>query len=139
MVTVALFEIDDTSGIPIWVQIRNRFAYLIDSGYYKPGDQLPTSRSLAAELSVNYHTCNKAYTALDYDGYISSRRGRGVFVIERENGGQGDTTYAAMIEECVRRCMDLGMSAEDVERTFQQVFEKVQRQKGSSNGPRNNE
>ena len=39
---VALFEINEKSSIPIWLQLKNRFIYLITSGYYKPGDQLPT-------------------------------------------------------------------------------------------------
>ena len=32
--SVALIEVDDASGIPIWVQVRNRLMYLIDSGHY---------------------------------------------------------------------------------------------------------
>ena len=31
---VALIEVDERSGIPIWVQLRNRLMYLIDSGHY---------------------------------------------------------------------------------------------------------
>ena len=29
-----LFEVDEDSGIPIWIQLRNRLTYLIDSGHY---------------------------------------------------------------------------------------------------------
>lgn len=28
----------------MWVQLRNRMAYLITSGFYKPGEKLPTVR-----------------------------------------------------------------------------------------------
>ena len=69
---MALFELDEHSGIPIWIQLRNRLMYLIDSGYYATGDRLPTVRALAADLNVNYHTVNKVYTSLEHDGYISS-------------------------------------------------------------------
>ena len=55
---MALFEINEKSSIPIWLQLKNRFIYLITSGYYKPGDQLPTVRGLAAAVEagvVNDH------------------------------------------------------------------------------------
>ena len=39
--------IDDDSGIPIWLQLRNRLIYLITSGYYATGDKLPTVREMA--------------------------------------------------------------------------------------------
>ena len=56
---MALFEINEKSSIPIWLQLKNRFIYLITSGYYKPGDQLPTVRGLAADVEVNYNTVSK--------------------------------------------------------------------------------
>ncbi len=49
---MALFEIDESSGLPVWVQLRNRFVYLIKTGYYQPGDQLPSVRTLAAEAAI---------------------------------------------------------------------------------------
>ncbi len=76
------FEIDETSDIPIWVQLRQRIAYLINSGYFKAGDKLPTVRGLASEISINYNTVNKAYISLVSDGYLESTRGRGVFVAD---------------------------------------------------------
>ena len=41
------YTIDKKSDIPIWVQLKQRLVYLIMSGSYKPGDQLPTVRELA--------------------------------------------------------------------------------------------
>ena len=35
------FEVDSTTDVPLWVQLRQRLIYLINSGYFKPGDQLP--------------------------------------------------------------------------------------------------
>ena len=34
------FEVDSTTDVPLWVQLRQRLIYLINSGYFKPGDQL---------------------------------------------------------------------------------------------------
>ena len=77
---MALFEIDESSGLPVWVQLRNRFVYLIKTGHYQPGDQLPSVRTLAAEAAINYNTVSKVYVNLESDGYVESVRGRGVFV-----------------------------------------------------------
>ena len=64
---MALFEIDESSGLPVWVQLRNRFVYLIKTGYYRPGDQLPSVRTLAAEAAINYNTVSKVYVNLESD------------------------------------------------------------------------
>ena len=71
------FEVDPTSDLPLWVQLRNRIAYLINDGTLAPGDKLPTVRGLASEISINYNTVNKAYLSLVSDGYLESTRGRG--------------------------------------------------------------
>ncbi|MEG2556893.1 MAG: GntR family transcriptional regulator, partial [Raoultibacter sp.] len=79
-----VFEVDEASDLPLWVQLRNRLIYLINSGCYKPGDQLPTVRGLASDISINYNTVNKAYLSLMSEGYIVSTRGRGAFVCDLE-------------------------------------------------------
>lgn len=68
------FEVDPTSDLPLWVQLRNRIAYLINDGTLAPGDKLPTVRGLASEISINYNTVNKAYLSLVSDGYLESTR-----------------------------------------------------------------
>ena len=68
---MALFEIDESSGLPVWVQLRNRFVYLIKTGHYQPGDQLPSVRTLAAEAAINYNTVSKVYINLEHDGYVN--------------------------------------------------------------------
>ena len=78
-----LFSVDESSQLPIWLQVRNRFAYLIKTGYYRPGDQLPSVRTLAADAAVNYNTVSKAYVDLEHSGSVESVRGRGVFVLDR--------------------------------------------------------
>ena len=52
---MALFEIDESSGLPVWVQLRNPFVYLIKTSHYQPGDQLPSVRTLADEAAINYN------------------------------------------------------------------------------------
>ena len=76
------FSVDESSDVPLWVQLRQRIMHLISTGYFKPGDKLPTVRGLAQDISINYNTVNKAYLSLVSDGILESARGRGVFVKE---------------------------------------------------------
>ena len=75
-----VFTVDETSDLPIWVQLRNRIAYLIKTGFFQPGEQLPSVRSMAAEAKINYNTVTKAYRDLELSSLIVSIRGRGMFV-----------------------------------------------------------
>ena len=59
------FVIDHNSGLPVWIQIKNRIAYLIGSGAFVPGDRLPTVRALAVDLDISYNTVNRAYMDLE--------------------------------------------------------------------------
>ncbi len=74
-------EIDFRSGIPIYLQMVERIKERIAAGRLTPGDQLPTVRSLALELRVNFNTVARAYRILDEVGIISTQQGRGTYVM----------------------------------------------------------
>lgn len=117
---MALFELNENSSIPIWLQLKNRFIYLITSGYYKPGDKLPTVRGLAADIAVNYNTVSKVYMSLEQNGYIESIRRQGAFVLDVSGkpGVNISSTAEIVTQEYLKRCHELGMSLEDVEAQF---------------------
>ncbi len=116
----SLFELDDKSSIPIWLQLKNRFVYLIQSGYYLPGDQLPTVRGLAAEIEINYNTVSKVYKSLEEDGYIASKHRQGAFVcdVSDKPGVSVASTAEIVTTEYINRCLELGMTFEEIEERF---------------------
>ena len=126
------FEVDETSDVPMWAQLRNRLAYLITTGYYKPGEQLPTVRALASEISINYNTVNKAYLALKSDGYIEATRGRGAFV--RDLAVEVDEEYSREVDtilgDCVSACRDLGLTLDDVSRAMDAKIQQIKVDEG---------
>ena len=63
-------HIEMDSDIPIYVQLTNGLIEGVANGSLKPGDPLPSVRSLAADLGVNMHTVNKAYHELDKKGIV---------------------------------------------------------------------
>lgn len=125
------FEMDNESGVPLWVQLKNRLVYLINSGYYRPGDQLPTVHAAASELSINYNTVNKVYVSLMHDGYITSIRGRGAFVndLDQEEASERELAVEAILEDCLAACGDLGLSTGDVEKALQKLIRKKEKQR----------
>ena len=70
--------IDEDSGIPIWLQLRNRLIYLITSGHYAVGDKLPTVREMAVGLGINYNTVSKVYQDIEREARPGNLRARRV-------------------------------------------------------------
>ncbi|MDR2716292.1 MAG: GntR family transcriptional regulator [Coriobacteriaceae bacterium] len=108
--------IDDDSGIPIWLQLRNRLIYLITSGQFMVGDRLPTVRELAVELGINYNTVSKVYQDIERDGFIVSYRGKGTFVSNRylEHAGAAANETDSLVDDFIRQCHELGVPRQDI-------------------------
>lgn len=67
-----MITIDFQNRKPIYEQIIDRFQVLIMKGILAPDSQMPSVRSLAVELSINPNTIQKAYAALEQQGFIYS-------------------------------------------------------------------
>ena len=111
---IPAFEFDEVSDLPMWVQLRNRIAYLIASGYYKPGEKLPTVRKYAADLRIAYNTVGKAYMGLERDGYVTAVRGSGVFVNDEGASLKLAPEIDALVESFVKGCLEEGMAYDDI-------------------------
>lgn len=72
----------ETTGIPIYVQIRDQVLRLLGAGALQAGDQMPTMREVAVALKVDLNTVRHAYDELERLGAITLVRGRGSFVAE---------------------------------------------------------
>lgn len=75
-----MFELDLKSRKPIYEQLVEKLKELIIHDVLKPDEQLPTVRQLAAEISINPNTIQKAFRELENQGYSYSVPGRGSFV-----------------------------------------------------------
>lgn len=110
------FTIDEGGVTPIWLQIRNRLLYLMTSGKFKEGDQLPSMRQLSVQLQVNLNTVSKVYQNLQQDGFIASKRGKGFYVadLSKANAAAADFAGRALAEEFIWRCRSGGLSSEEI-------------------------
>ena len=77
-----MFRIDALSRQPVYEQIIDQLERLVLAGVIKPGEQIPSVRSLSVQLSINPNTIQKAYAELDRRGILCSVPGRGCYISE---------------------------------------------------------
>jgi len=79
-----LIVVDPHSGVPVYRQLMDQIKFHIASGLLKPGDELPSTRTLSSELGINPMTISKAYSYLDREQVVERRPGRPLVVREIE-------------------------------------------------------
>lgn len=121
------FHIDPSNGIPIYVQLIEQIKKAIATGLLNPGEQLPSVRELAVELTVNPNTVSKAYQDLEREGLIETLRGRGTFVSQKANK-QGPEERKRALHEAVHKFLievhHFQASQEEIEKIFHLEVEK---------------
>ena len=85
------------------------------TGAISPGDKLPSVRNMAAQLAINPNTIQRAYEALEQEGYVYSVPGKGSFAARRE---EIDNTrreeLLARLDEVAAELMLLGVTPEQI-------------------------
>ena len=85
--------LDLATGVPAYRQIIDQVLGAIAAGTLQGGDQLPTVRQLAVDLSINPNTVVRAYRELEIRGILTTQQGIGTFV----------TTQPVPVDEAVRQ------------------------------------
>jgi GntR family transcriptional regulator len=78
-----ILRLDSSSGVPFYRQVIDQVLLAVADGRLKPGEQLPTVRQLAVDLSVNLNTVAKAYREMEIRGIVETQQGTGTFVATR--------------------------------------------------------
>lgn len=121
------FQLDESSDLPLWAQLKKRLTYLIMSQSYREGDRLPTVRELSSQLSVAYNTVSKVYRDLERDGLIRTKQGSGTFVVY--DGSQDDERPDAAVEaatvQLVEQARDKGMTDEEILTLVRRYLERI--------------
>ena len=104
---------------PIYEQIVENFKMQMYKGILREGDQMPSVRSLAVELSTNPNTVQKAYSELERQGFIYTVKGRGNFV-------KGDSLLKDnKKKELVRQIVELFMEAHEIGLSIDELVEDI--------------
>ena len=78
------FRLDPHSGIPAYRQIIDQVIGGIAIGALVGGDQLPTVRQAAVDLSINPNTVIRAYRELEIRGLLETQQGTGTFISHKK-------------------------------------------------------
>jgi GntR family transcriptional regulator len=111
-------SIEPDGPVPIYQQIRDRIVEAIAGGRQPAGSGLPSTRQLAVDLGVNFHTVNKSYDLLRREGLLRLSRKSGA-VVQRDAGSgppspdwAGDWT--ARLDTLLAEAAAQGMPAEAI-------------------------
>ena len=104
------------SGIPIYTQIIDEMTMRIASGYYGPGDKLPSVRDLAMDAGVNPNTMQRALAELERRGLVFSERTSGRFVTKEDEVLKAlhEDLAKKYFEELADKLHKIGMSGEEI-------------------------
>ena len=75
--------ISNSSGTPIYEQIREQIKNKIVSNELKTGQLLPSIRALAKDLRISVITTKNAYEELEKEGYVQTIPGKGTYVANK--------------------------------------------------------
>ena len=78
------FRLDGRSGVPLYRQIIDQVLGAMAAGSLIAGDQLPTVRQLAVDLSINPNTVVRAYRELEIREVLDTQQGSGTFVTHKK-------------------------------------------------------
>ncbi|MGH7737196.1 MAG: GntR family transcriptional regulator [Candidatus Tyrphobacter sp.] len=113
-----VLNVDPRSGVPIYQQIVEQVKRSTALGVLRSGEQLPTVKQLALDLTINPNTVARAYRDLERDGVIETAPGRGSFV---KGDGEALATKAAAtdvarhaLEGAVREAKAMGLGRSDL-------------------------
>ncbi|WP_051274890.1 GntR family transcriptional regulator [Cellulomonas sp. URHD0024] len=76
----AQLEVDVTSGVPAFEQIRAQVVAHVAAGRLVTGDRLPTIRALATDLGLAAGTVARAFHELEAEGVVETRRRAGTVI-----------------------------------------------------------
>ena len=117
---MAIFRLNQSSGIPLYVQLMEQIKHAVETGALREGDQLPTIRKLAEDLVMNPNTVVRAYRELEHEGVLELKHGCGAFIREAAAGRARLIRKAqTVVQSAIERLMALGLTEDELRRAFE--------------------
>jgi GntR family transcriptional regulator len=119
------FYVDTQSGVPIFRQLMDQVKLHIAGGHLKPGDELPSIRSLSVPLGVNPMTISKAYNLLVRENVLERRPGLPLVVAALSDDAVKESRQAQLrqgLMPAVQLARQLGLDAAEATRIFSDML-----------------
>jgi GntR family transcriptional regulator len=111
------FRLDLRSGVPVYRQIIDQVVGGIAAGSLAGGDQLPTVRQAAVDLSINPNTVVRAYRELEIRGVLETQQGTGTFISHQKvkrDEVERQRRLSQLVGEFVSRAGSAGFTVKDL-------------------------
>jgi|SRR5215469_511573 len=118
------FRLDLHSGVPVYRQIIDQVIGGIAAGALETGDQLPTVRQLAVDLSINPNTVIKAYRELEIRGVLETQQGTGTFISHQKpkrDDADRQRRLTQLVGEFIARAGSAGFTVEELLEQLQSI------------------
>jgi GntR family transcriptional regulator len=111
------FRLDEHSGVPVYRQLIDQVQGAIATRALRPGNQLPTVRSVAVELAINPNTVLRAYREMEIRGILDTQQGTGTFIADRQaepSKEERERKLAQLVGELVSRAGSAGLTVNEL-------------------------
>ncbi|SRR5579871_1159830 len=111
------FALDLHTGVPVYRQLIDQVRAGVASGTLAAGDQLPTVRQLAVDLSINPNTVMRAYRELELGGMLETHQGTGTFISDKKiekKSSERERQLGQMAGEFAARAGAAGFTLEEL-------------------------
>ncbi|MGN0374302.1 MAG: GntR family transcriptional regulator [Butyrivibrio sp.] len=127
-----MIKIDVGSSKPLYEQIVDSIKNNYVRGYLKPGDEIPSVRKLAMQLSVTPNTVAKAYQELERCKVIVTIRGKGTYISDSTNIKIDSERMEHVEKELTTQIVELtymGMDRQEILDLVDKIYREIKEEK----------
>lgn len=114
---------------PVYIQLIEQIQAGIVSGYFSPGDKLPSVRELAAEAGVNPNTMQRALAELEQTGLVYANRTSGRYITSDIEIIKKLKKQSAknIIVEFIEKMKQIGYEEEEILECITKILEEMRK------------
>ena len=110
-----MLNLDYRDARPIYEQVKDGLRRLMVTGVIQEGEKLPSVRTMAGSLAINPNTIQRAYEALESEGYVYSVPGKGSFAAPNTGVDEGrKQELMHTFDQTAGELLFLGVSGEEL-------------------------
>jgi GntR family transcriptional regulator len=125
------FSIDPSNGVAIYDQIVRQVKFAIAEQTLRPGQMLPSMRTLSQQLTINPNTINRAFQQLQAEGVVESLRGVGL-VVQQSAPKQCVEARRSLLADRLRsslsEALHAGLDVSEIEQMVQDLLGQLEGQ-----------
>ena len=110
-----MLNLDYRDARPIYEQVKDGLRRLMVTGVIQEGEKLPSVRTMAGTLAINPNTIQRAYEALEAEGYVYSVPGKGSFAAPNTGVDEGrKNDLLQTFDQTAGELLFLGVSGQEL-------------------------